>query len=378
MIVAAFRSLKTMLDVNAVVRRNTLKRELRALAILPLFAVACASAEPAAAPVKLVVEEPDTVVVDPKTEEVIQGALKYLSAQQAPNGSWSGNGNQHPIAMTGYALMAYMACGNLPTGGQYSRAVANGVQFLVASGREDGTFDPHGNGEHYMYDHGVATIALGELYGQTQDPLIKAKLSAAIKLIINSQSTMGGWRYNPRPEDADISVTVLQVVALRCAKNDGLDVPQSTIDHAVHFVRSCYDEQSGGFTYQPKNHAPGFARTAAAIYSLQVCGIYKDPSIATGSDYLLKSNFKEEEFFSYGHFYAAPAEYMIGGETWKKWYAGISDRVLKQVRTVERDPSLKYWEGIDGNARGVGPVYPTAIYTTILALPYHYIPLYQR
>ena len=28
--------------------------------------------------------------------------------------------------------------------------------------------------------------------------------------------------------------------------------------------------------------------------------------------------------------------------------------------------------------RGVGPVYATAVYTTILAMPYHYIPLYQR
>jgi hypothetical protein len=320
----------------------------------------------------------DTVVVDPSTEEVIDGALKYLSAQQAPNGSWSGNENQHPIAMTGYALLAYMSCGNLPTGGQYARAVDNGLHFLLNSCRQDGTFDPHGNGEKYMYDHGVATIALGELYGQTQDRLIKSKLSAAIKLIVRSQSALGGWRYNPRPEDADISVTVLQVVALRCAKNDGLAVPQRTIDRAVQFIRNCYDEESGGFTYQPGNQRPGFATTAAAIYSLQVCGIYKDHRISTGSDYLLKSNFNKEEFFTYGHFYAAPAQYMIGGETWKKWYAGITQRLLNQVRTVERDPTMRYWDGIDGNARGVGPVYPTAVYTTILSLPHHYIPLYQR
>jgi hypothetical protein len=37
---------------------------------------------------------------------------------------------------------------------------------------------------------------------------------------------------------------------------------------------------------------------------------------------------------------------------------------------------MVWWEPFDG--QGVGPVYATAVYTTILAMPYHYIPLYQR
>src|SRR6185295_15942157 len=98
----------------------------------------------------------------------------------------------------------------------------------------------------------------------------------------------GGWRYQPRPGDADISVTVLQVVALRAAKNGGLDIPQQTIDNAVQYVRRCFDERTGGFTYQPGNRAPGFARTAAAIYSLQVCGAYDDPLVKAGAEFLLK------------------------------------------------------------------------------------------
>ena len=68
---------------------------------------------------------------------------------------------------------------------------------------------------------------------------------------------------------------MLQVVALRAARNGGLDVPQAVIDHAVKYVKSCYHEATGGFGYQP-HREPGFARTAAAIYSLQVCGLYDD------------------------------------------------------------------------------------------------------
>jgi len=41
------------------------------------------------------------------------------------------------------------------------------------------------------------------------------------RTIIESQNAEGGWRYNPRPFDADISVTVCQMMALRSAKNAG-------------------------------------------------------------------------------------------------------------------------------------------------------------
>jgi uncharacterized protein YfaS (alpha-2-macroglobulin family) len=87
-----------------------------------------------------------------------------------------------------------------------------------------------------MYGHGVASIALAEVYGQTKDPRVRPKLEQVIRTIIESQNAEGGWRYNPRPNDADISVTVLQVVALRAAKNAGLDIPQVTIDRAVKYV----------------------------------------------------------------------------------------------------------------------------------------------
>src|SRR4051812_33251731 len=57
----------------------------------------------------------DDIVVDERTETVIKGALKWLASKQQPNGSWTtGRGNEHPVAMTGYTLMAFMAGGHLP------------------------------------------------------------------------------------------------------------------------------------------------------------------------------------------------------------------------------------------------------------------------
>lgn len=318
----------------------------------------------------------DRVVVDEKTEAVIKGALKWLASKQLPSGAWGSAGEEqrHPVAMTGYALMAFQAAGQLPGEGEFGKTVNAGIQYLLDSTAQDGLIGKRDSGQ-YMYCHGIAAIALSELYGSTKAASMRPKLEKIIRVIIASQNPEGGWRYRPVSRDADISVTVLQVVAVRSAKNAGLDVPQKTIDDAVKYVRRCHHAQSGGFAYQP-GREPGFARTAAAIYSLQVCGLYEDEMVKRGAEYLLKNQKTNQEWFTYGNFYAAPAMYMIGGEQWQSWYAKIKEILL---RSVQSRGEIRYWEpGLDQGRGGVGPVYCTSVYTMILAMPYHYIPLYQR
>ncbi len=318
----------------------------------------------------------DPVRVDAPSETVIHGALKWLVSQQAPNGEWAAADmeKQHPVAITAYALMAFLAAGQLPGEGEHGRAVSAGTQYLLDKVSADGFIGSRQDGQ-YMYGHGIACIALGELYGQTKSPLMRLKLEKAIKLILASQNKEGGWRYRPIPFDADISVTVLQVVALRSAKNAGLDVPQKTIEDAVKYVKSCFRPDQGGFAYQPGQPA-GFARTAAAIYSLQVCGLYDDPLVKKGSQYLLKE-FREnnQEWWTYGNFYAAPAQFMQGGETWRKHYDLVKPALLKRVTTRG---DVSYWDRQPDGDRNVGAIYATAVNTMILAMPYHYMPLYQR
>ena len=318
-------------------------------------------------------------VVDDKTEAVIKGSLRWLASKQLPNGAWGSSPDEqrHPIAMTGYVLIAFQSAGHLPGEGEFGKNVAAGMQYLLDAISPDGLF-LHRNSGQYMYGHGIASIALAELYGQTRSPAMRPKFEKVIKLIVAAQNREGGWRYRPVASDADISVTVLQAVALRAAKNSGIDVPQTTIDAAIRYVKDCFDEPSGGFTYQPKNRAPGFARTAAAIYSLQVLGLYDEPMVKRGAEYLIKHSRVQdrEKWFTYGNFYAAPAMYMIGGETWQKWYAQMKETLLGAV-TSRNDTA--YWEPkLDPGNDGVGPVYATAVYTMILSMPYHYLPLYQR
>jgi prenyltransferase beta subunit len=346
---------------------------LATLLFITLLSPILRAADPATPPPEI---PKDDVVVDDKTEAVIKGALKWLAAKQQPNGSWTtGRGNEHPVAMTGYTLMAMMAAGQLPGEGEHGKNVTKGMNYLLSCVRADGYITNGGEGN--MYNHGIAAIALAELYGQTKDPKLKQKLDLAIKLIVNCQNQQGGWRYRPAIVDGDISVTVLQLVAARAALNSGIEVPQSTIDKGVSFVKLCH-HASGGFTYQPHGNPPGFARTAAAIYSLQVCGHYDDKEVKGGADYILSKPLATNgEWFTYGNFYAAPAMYMIGGKTWQTWYGNLKTILLEDTTgRFKKEGDMNYWEPFDG--QGVGPVYATAVYTTILAMPYHYIPLYQR
>jgi hypothetical protein len=246
----------------------------------------------------------------------------------------------------------------------------------------DGTFHELDR-SHYMYSHGLGTMVLAELYGETQNPAIRPKLEHVVLLIVHGQNPEGGWRYQPGSRDADISVTVPQTVALCAAKRAGINVPQATIDRAVAYIKRCEVGNTGGFAYQVGKGGPGFARTSAAIYALQICGLYDDPMVADGSKFVMESIMKSGQpnwhvdWLTYGNYYAAVAHYLIGGDAWKAYYQTFGrDYLLQHVST---NGDMSHWdESLDPHAKGIGANWCTAVFTTVLSLPYGYLPLYQR
>lgn len=329
----------------------------------------------------------DTVQVDKNTEAVINGALKYLASQQLADGSWTGDksspqSDKWAVAMTSYVMMAFMANGNLPDAGPYAKQVKNGMQFLLDSVQADGTFHT-GDPGHYMYMHGLGTMVLAELYGETQSPLIKPKLEHLVLLIVHGQNPEGGWRYQPGSRDADLSVTVPQMVALIAAKRAGIAVPQVTIDRAIAYIRKCAIGTTGDFSYQVGMRGGSYARDSAAIYALQISGLFDDPLVAAGSGRVMEEINRSGngawrvEYLTYGSYYSGVAHYLIGGSTWKSYYQTFGQQFLLKHVTTQGDVS--HWDAsLDSKAKGIGPNWCTAVFTTILSLPYGYLPLYQR
>ena len=107
---------------------------------------------------------------------------------------------------------------------------------------------------------------------------LKPKMEAAVKLIEDTQnqdgqpSRDGGWRYQPQQGDADMSVTVVQVLGLRGCRNAGIKVSQSTIDRAINYMKRLANTD-GGFSYQYGMNQSNPARTGAGVLSLYLAGM---------------------------------------------------------------------------------------------------------
>ena len=208
--------------------------------------------------------------------------MEYLAAQ-AEARRWLA---QQPRRQCASPSWRSWAAGTRPGRGPYRDVLERGKGYLLATARADGFLFNSGNGQYGMYEHGLATLALAELYGMDPDPKLEEVLRKAVDLIVKCQSPAGGWRYSPSPGDQDLSVTVMQIVALRAANNAEVPVPSATIEKAIAYVRSCA-HPSGGFAYQAGG-GPGPQTTAAGILSLQLLGKYDDPTIPKALEYLAK------------------------------------------------------------------------------------------
>lgn len=327
------------------------------------------------------------VKITEETQKRIDKALQWLAEKQNSDGSFSDGAYSHNTAVTAFSMLAFMSQGHLPNQGLYGPEVNKAARFLVASalpveiagdkGGEKGGAYLVGSRGGNMYAHGMATLALSELWGQTADEEIKPVLKKAVNLIISSQNGEGGWRYEPRPTGADISVTIMQVMALRSARNSGISVPNATFDKAIRYIKSCYREREGGFTYQPRSGTPGFARTAAGCCVLFLSGKYdkKDVKKDYGIDLesaieYLKKNADTHQHYYYGHYYAAHAMHQYGGKDWDEWY-GRMEKFFNGQQNADGSWSTT-------SRREVGPVYQTSIATIILSVPAGYLPIFQR
>src|SRR3954471_18361420 len=186
--------------------------------------------------------------ITPAQQAAVDRGLAWLASKQDKRtGSFSGDGMGPHAGITALAGLAFMQAGNLPGRGKYGDNVQRCLDFVLASCQESGLIandQSHGP----MYGHGFATLFLGEIYGMTGDEQVKEKLQRAIRLIQQTQNREGGWRYQPVPVDADISVTICQVMGLRAARDAGIKVDKTTIDNAIKYVHNCQNPD-GGFSY---------------------------------------------------------------------------------------------------------------------------------
>jgi len=179
----------------------------------------------------------------------------------------------------GLAGMAFMGQGNLPDRRQIRQDRGPGIGFRLIVRRETTATSPS-NGSR-MYEHAFSMLFLSEVYGMCPRPDIKQKLKKAAALIVQSQNPQGGWRYQPAPIDADISVTVSTCRPLRAARNVGIAVPKETIEKAIEYVKKSA-KNDGSFNYQRMEYTEHRCATACGVVALQNSGEYDAPEVKRG------------------------------------------------------------------------------------------------
>ena len=329
----------------------------------------------AALPLRAVdLEDPLT----PAAKLAVDKALDLLARNQNADGSF-GDQLGKASGVVGAISIAFMAAGHVPGEGPYGHVTAKATQYLLNCVQTNGLVYRPESGGQPMYNHGLATLALAEIWGMTADPRVRSAVQKAVDLICSCQNQKGGWRYQPKIADDDLSVTVMELMALRAARDAGISVPKEVIDAGISYVKRCHNPKSqgkdGGFAYTPGGES-GMARTGAGVTSLQVAGDYRSSEVQEGVEYLLDSQpvgkrEEKKEFLFYGLYYATMGIYQAqsigtwGKNAWARW----NPAVVAKLTTGQKADGK--WEGNYG-------LYSTAMGVVILSIPYRYLPLYQR
>ena len=327
-----------------------------------------------------------------RVEQAVHRAVPFLiRLQKADGGIYE---QQYSTSMTALSVMALCAVGYLPSDpGPEGDALRKAIAFLLDEQRVDptGYYGIKDGGR--MYGHGIISLVLADLLGmgvnEEQDRLIRQRLDKAIQVILAAQERKqpgnphyGGWRYTPDAADSDLSVTIWQLLALRAAKNAGVDVPKKAIDAAVGYLKRSYQSPRGGdgqptnlksaCAYQPGG-GPNFPMGSAGLLALQVCGEYDAPEVRGAADWLKEQKLTPSGgFFFYGTYYYAQGMHQRGGE-----YAETARRNVTAVLLREQQPDGG-WVAATDQERAAGRIYATTMAVLSLSVQYHFLPIYQR
>jgi hypothetical protein len=321
------------------------------------------------------------------SELAVGRGLKWLVSQQLSDGRWMLNSPNLPekdrgaesndVAATALGLLPFLAAGKTHkaiNGNTYDKVVDKGLKFLLRSqDPKTGYFGVS------MYAHGLATIAMCEAYGLSQDPLLRRPAQNAVNLLVNTQHEGGGWRYGPARQRGDLSISGWQMMALKSAQMAGIDVPTITIARAKSFLNASSNADEG-YSYIPgTNSSPRM--TAVGLLCRQYMENWgpSHPRMIKAIQNQIKQNPPDRQDVYY-YYYATQVMHHFGGEEWKTWNEKMREYLIKKQDSKNPQyANFGSWspEG-DEWGRAGGRLMMTSLNLLTLEVYYRYLPLYYR
>ena len=289
----------------------------------------------------------------PEAEEAVLRALRWLKAQQLPDGSWPGQ----PTAMTGLAILSFLAHGETPgdKSPEFGPAVERGLRYLVGNQNADGLFrSKDGNN----YAHPIATYALCEAYSMMRTPNLKEAAEKALRHIVRGQHPNGGWDYNMRQSERDdtsyMGWCAQAVKAAHIARNLEVDNLDAVFRNAVNGFKKNANP-SGGFGYTDRGRG---GLSGVGVLCMQLLGAGKEPEVNDALAFLDDCAFsfpdwKRQPYSGaspvYYWYYITQARFQAGGDRWDGWNRQFQPELVKRqivVKGAIADP--------DGTLRDIG------------------------
>ena len=209
-------------------------------------------------------------LIDDRTQKAIDKGLRFLSGRQvqrgADRGALGSSGYSGSVGICGLSGLAFMSEGSTPGVGRFGKEVDLCTEFLMRHTGPTGYIARGSGAIGNMYAHGFAMLCMTQAYGMSRKRELGEKLRAAVKCTLGAQNEEGGWRYRPVKSDADLSVTVCQIMALRAARDSGINVPDSARDKCIEYVKKS-QTADGSFRYTMRGGHTTFALTAAGCVS---------------------------------------------------------------------------------------------------------------
>ena len=326
----------------------------------------------------------------------VDSALHWLATHQDADGKWDcdqfmkhdavgdpceGPGNPvHDVGATGLSMLALLGSGSTLRQGPYKEHLKKAAKWLQEQQQENGLFGVNASHD-FIYDHAIATYAMCEAYGLSNYQMLKPAAQKGLDYLESHRNPYSVWRYQPRDNDNDTSVTTWALLAMASGNQFGLNVNQE----AMKIVGVWYDQVTtpdgrAGYTKagepssrKPGDHSTRFppesgeAMTAAALFGRLILGQTKKdhPILKVAADRVAA----KPPQWQPGHvdavywFFGSFAMYQMGGKHWETWRRGLDELVAHQQREGNAKGS---WdpEGVwdeDG-----GRIFVTALYALSL------------